>query len=784
MKGSLRKKVFWALSVVAIIVGLSGVHLAEEISAQEAREPCPEGQVWSGNKCTTVEDRSCSQGFTYVAGRGCVKEDSSGALCGSGQVMVGGRCQHPNRACDAGEVYRDGACQPRDETSCRAGFERVEGYCRRIIESVCPSGRTWDSARNRCIEEEDEVPTPTPIPTAIPHTEAQEDNPPPQRVPVPESPPPAEELTLTRTGSRSSAGADVRVTYNLSQTAACQNVNGYNLALQTADGNNGETVAVTGSGTLTRTGAFRGLGVQVQLWCGAVGTGTKLAEKVIPGATIDALRRTQAGRPQLSLNLSGTCADARNFNVYLRRSAARQQTPEGNYLQHTAETHEAGGTALTGGLAGMAANTYTDLEIRSDHYQGRGVFVYVHCGNRMSGTLLAQHALGLPPRGQIVRWDRQLTGTDAGSVVAKLVQSGPSCDAGHYLRAQAQGTSSWTGQSVASVSSNTASPTSVTVPATDLKSTPVTMEFWCGNPTNTTSLKLDTQQLPYATVSLAGRAADNDPELNFTFRGTCRATQGFSLYFQEAGGSYRAYSTNSGKIFNSDSTPFNSGRSHDITAGSYTSIRLDDSTYHGAFTVKATCGTNSDTAVNGSYLYQIDIAAPTEETETEETETEETETEETETEETETEETTSTQPVLSFNQRRHDLTEKTGQQTITVHLSAPLQQASHVCIETRWSTATKTTDATVDLPASAVDSEGLSTQCGIATFPDLQLLQLPAGQTEVELSLSIKPDNLAEDPAEYFTVRMYNRFRDLFGRRTYQIHEDNFATTIYIQDPQ
>ena len=114
-------------------------------------QSCPQGTLWSGNRCSSAADRWCPSGFVYVAYRGCVQADTPTRLCGVGYVMQGGRCQHPNRACDAGQTWRNGSCQDRNEEACPAGRELLHGTCRRIVEQVCPPRHTWSNSQNRCV---------------------------------------------------------------------------------------------------------------------------------------------------------------------------------------------------------------------------------------------------------------------------------------------------------------------------------------------------------------------------------------------------------------------------------------------------------------------------------------------------------------------------------------------------------------------------------------------------------------------------------------------------------
>ncbi len=130
-----------------------GFFLFTPSSVWAVDEPCPLGQVWSGNSCTSEADRTCFAGFIYVQDQGCVLAHQG--ICGaSSYVMMGGRCQLEHQACTAGEAWRDGSCQTRDETSCPAGQEHINGFCRDIVDPVCPVGYKWSSNRNRCVDED------------------------------------------------------------------------------------------------------------------------------------------------------------------------------------------------------------------------------------------------------------------------------------------------------------------------------------------------------------------------------------------------------------------------------------------------------------------------------------------------------------------------------------------------------------------------------------------------------------------------------------------------------
>ena len=132
--------------MVAISFLLVGV---PDVLAQ-ASNPCPEGQIWSLNRCTDVEETTCQTGYTYVADNGCVQIEEEDAACPSGYVMEGGRCQREGQSCPVGETWRNGSCQTRDEESCPAGKERVNGSCFQITDTVCPVGHSWNDSKDRC----------------------------------------------------------------------------------------------------------------------------------------------------------------------------------------------------------------------------------------------------------------------------------------------------------------------------------------------------------------------------------------------------------------------------------------------------------------------------------------------------------------------------------------------------------------------------------------------------------------------------------------------------------
>ena len=138
--------------LVAISLFLVGV---PDVQAQ-ASNSCPEGQIWSLNRCTDVEETTCQSGYTYVADNDCVLIEEDASACPSGYEMTGGRCQVIGQSCPAGEVWRDGSCQVRDEESCPAGQERVNGSCFQITDTVCPVGYSWSDSRNKCVDNNDE----------------------------------------------------------------------------------------------------------------------------------------------------------------------------------------------------------------------------------------------------------------------------------------------------------------------------------------------------------------------------------------------------------------------------------------------------------------------------------------------------------------------------------------------------------------------------------------------------------------------------------------------------
>ena len=126
-----------------------------DVQAQDSNS-CPEGQIWSLNRCTDVEETTCQAGYTYVADHGCVLIEEDDSTCPSGYEMTGGRCQVIGQSCPAGETWRDGSCQTRDEQSCPAGKERVNGSCFEITDTVCPVGHSWNDRKDRCDENDND----------------------------------------------------------------------------------------------------------------------------------------------------------------------------------------------------------------------------------------------------------------------------------------------------------------------------------------------------------------------------------------------------------------------------------------------------------------------------------------------------------------------------------------------------------------------------------------------------------------------------------------------------
>ena len=144
------------LLICGLLVAISWMWVgAPDVQAQ-ASNSCPEGQIWSLNRCTEVEETTCQSGYTYVADHGCVLIEEDSSACPSGYEMSGGRCQVVGQSCPAGEVWRDGSCQTRDEESCPAGKERVNGSCFEITDTVCPVGYSWSDSKDRCDDDDDD----------------------------------------------------------------------------------------------------------------------------------------------------------------------------------------------------------------------------------------------------------------------------------------------------------------------------------------------------------------------------------------------------------------------------------------------------------------------------------------------------------------------------------------------------------------------------------------------------------------------------------------------------
>ncbi len=141
------------LLVCALLVVMS--LLLFGTSDVQATNSCPEGQIWSLNRCTNAVDTTCQTGFTYVADNGCILIKEDVPACPRGYEMTGGRCQVIGQSCPAGETWSNGSCQTRDEKSCPAGQERVKGSCFQITDTVCPVGYSWSDSKNRCKDKSD-----------------------------------------------------------------------------------------------------------------------------------------------------------------------------------------------------------------------------------------------------------------------------------------------------------------------------------------------------------------------------------------------------------------------------------------------------------------------------------------------------------------------------------------------------------------------------------------------------------------------------------------------------
>ena len=92
--------IFFLICGLLIVISLSLMGVPD-VQAQTPNS-CPEGQIWSLNRCTTEEERACMTGFTYVADNGCVMIPEEVQACPNGYVMEGGRCQLTGQACPAG----------------------------------------------------------------------------------------------------------------------------------------------------------------------------------------------------------------------------------------------------------------------------------------------------------------------------------------------------------------------------------------------------------------------------------------------------------------------------------------------------------------------------------------------------------------------------------------------------------------------------------------------------------------------------------------------------------
>lgn len=143
------------LFMCGLVVVLSLLLVGVPNAQAETANSCPEGQIWSLNSCVSISETTCQTGYTYVADHGCVRITENDSSCPNGYVMEGGRCQRAGQACPAGETWRDGSCQVRDEQSCPAGKERVNGSCFQITETVCPMGYSWSDREKSCEERDD-----------------------------------------------------------------------------------------------------------------------------------------------------------------------------------------------------------------------------------------------------------------------------------------------------------------------------------------------------------------------------------------------------------------------------------------------------------------------------------------------------------------------------------------------------------------------------------------------------------------------------------------------------
>ncbi len=144
------------LLICGLLVAISWLWVGGPDVQAQASNSCPEGQIWSLNRCTDEEETTCQSGYTYVADNGCVLIEEDSSACPRGYEMSGGRCQVIGQSCPAGEVWRDGSCQVRDEQSCPAGQERVNGSCFQITDTVCPVGYSWSDSKDRCEDNNDD----------------------------------------------------------------------------------------------------------------------------------------------------------------------------------------------------------------------------------------------------------------------------------------------------------------------------------------------------------------------------------------------------------------------------------------------------------------------------------------------------------------------------------------------------------------------------------------------------------------------------------------------------
>ena len=144
------------LLVCALLVVMSLLLFGTFDVQAQTTNSCPEGQIWSLNRCTAEEETTCQTGYTYVADNGCVLIEEDASACPRGYEMTGGRCQVTGQSCPAGETWRDGSCQTRDEESCPAGQERVNGSCFQITDTVCPVGYSWSDSKSKCIDNNDD----------------------------------------------------------------------------------------------------------------------------------------------------------------------------------------------------------------------------------------------------------------------------------------------------------------------------------------------------------------------------------------------------------------------------------------------------------------------------------------------------------------------------------------------------------------------------------------------------------------------------------------------------